>query len=163
MRPPAIWRQSPHYRVAPNRDITLVVLHATATPTSQSPLAWLTNPESKVSAHYLIDTDGTLYQLVAERDVAWHAGESEWKGLKHVNHFSIGIELVNTNDGRQPYLPSQLAACTELCLQICNDYGLTSADVVAHAQIATPAGRKNDPVGFPWPQFRASLQKAGLA
>ena len=49
--------------------------------------------KNEVSAHYLIDTDGTIYHLVNEQDRAWHAGVSLWQGDDNINSTSIGIEL----------------------------------------------------------------------
>ena len=37
-------------------------------------LNWLRNPKSQVSSHFLIAPDGTVHQLVAEANAAWHAG-----------------------------------------------------------------------------------------
>jgi len=161
MKHPVIFKQSPNYKAVPNRAITLIVLHATATDRIESPLAWLTDSMSKVSAHYLLGRDGTLYQLVAERDVAWHAGQSEWKGKQNCNQFSIGIELVNDNSGNMAYPPAQLDVCLDLVADLCKRYSLTRGDVASHATISPI--RKNDPQGFPWQEFRERLQKEGIA
>ena len=155
MKSQAIWHPSPNYRSVSERPITCIVLHATATPGLQSPLDWLCNPESKVSAHYLIGTDGVLYHLVMDRDIAWHAGESEWKGQKFVNNFSVGIEMVNANDGKMIYSESQVAKCAALVQALKYEFGIKAEDVVRHADIAP--GRKNDPLGFDMDAFRARL------
>lgn len=160
-RPDAQWCPSPNFRASPARDITCVVIHATATTGLESPKEWLCNAASKVSAHYLIGREGEVLQLVQENDVAWHAGESEWRGQPNVNAFSIGIELVNPNDGKTPYPEPQLAACAQLVTAICLQYGIEAADVVGHLDVAP--GRKNDPAAFPWDEFRAGLHAAGVA
>lgn len=151
---------SPNFAEAKDRKITCVIIHATATGGLQSPLEWLCLPSSKVSAHYLIDKDGTIYQLVDEKNIAYHAGESFWQGKAHVNQFSIGIELVNPNDGFYPYPEEQLQACAALVIAICRDYRIEAKDVVGHCDIAL--GRKTDPAGFPWEDFRARLASAGI-
>ena len=63
-----------------------------------SPLATLTDPNRKVSAHYLIARDGTVYQLVDESKRAWHGGLSYWGGQTDLNSASLGIELDNTGE-----------------------------------------------------------------
>lgn len=151
---------SPNFAKAKDRKITCVIIHATATGGLQSPLEWLCLPSSKVSAHYLIDKDGTIYQLVDEKNIAYHAGESFWQGKAHVNQFSIGIELVNPNDGYYPYPEEQLQALIELLVAICRDFRIAAKDVVGHCDIAL--GRKTDPAGFPWEDVRARLAKAGI-
>ena len=151
---------SPNYRAGNKRKITCVILHATATSGIVSPLEWLTSPQSKVSAHYLIGKDGKIYQLVDDEDIAWHAGISYWRGKENVNTFSVGIELVNANDGKDSYPQAQIDACLGLCVAICKDYGIRAADVIGHKDIAP--GRKTDPAGFPWDEFRGRLFDEGV-
>lgn len=154
-RPPLIPRPSPNFKRTPGRRPTCVVIHATATPGLLSPLGWLCNPASKVSAHYLIDTNGMVYKLVHEEDVSWHAGASFWQGRSGVNEFSIGIELVHPNDGFTPYAEPQLTACAQLTRAICAEYGISAYNVIGHADVAP--GRKNDPLAFDWYGFRLRL------
>lgn len=160
MKPEIKWVSSPNFKVGKNRSISTVVLHATATSKLASPLEWLTSPLSRVSSHYLIDKDGTIYQLVLERNIAFHAGESFWQGKAHVNNFSVGIELVNPNDGSE-YPQEQVQACLDLCIDICTRYRIPSADVVGHLDVAL--GRKSDPAGFDFEDFRNRLRAAGIA
>ena len=68
---------------SPNREARkcgrkpdLLLLHYTATESVEQALDWLTNPESKVSSHYLVDEAGRIAQLVGEPERAWHAGVS---------------------------------------------------------------------------------------
>ncbi len=79
----------------PLRSPTLLVMHYTAGFTAASAIAALTGRAKKVSAHLVIDRDGTVTQLAPLNVVTWHAGPSSWKGRKLCNSFSIGIELVN--------------------------------------------------------------------
>ena len=147
---------SPNRRkVKGKRAITCVVIHATATSGLASPKEWLCDPASEVSAHYLMDVDGTIYQLVDDNDVAWHAGVSEWNGQENVNDFSIGIELVNANDGKMPYPEAQLKSLVGLVAEICEVNNITAKDVVGHLDVAP--GRKTDPAAFPWDDFRIDL------
>ncbi len=160
MRPPFKKASSPNFTRVKDRKITCVVIHATATSGLASPLEWLSLPASKVSAHYLIDKDGSIYGLVSEKDIAWHAGESYWDGKAHVNSFSIGIELVNPNDGVYPYPEEQIQALVELVVAICKEYGISAKDVVGHCDIAL--GRKTDPAGLDWEDVRARLAFHGV-
>jgi len=136
--------------------IEMIVLHATVG-SAKSALDWLTSPASKVSTHYLIDNAGKVYQLVADDQVAWHAGRSSWHGVTKVNECSLGIELENANDGRDPYPAVQLEQCRLLCLDKIARYHIARGDVVRHLDIATPRGRKTDPAAFPWPAFADAL------
>ena len=64
---------------SPNFDARLappdmIVLHYTGMTTGEAALARLTDPASRVSAHYLVEEDGRVFALVAEARRAWHAG-----------------------------------------------------------------------------------------
>ena len=142
----------------------MIVIHSTATASLSSPLAWLCDPTSKASAHYLIDLDGTIFQLVLDENIAWHAGISQWKGREHVNpksgiptvnNCSIGIELVNANTGQMEYPKEQIYACAQLCKYLREEYGVAECDIIGHKDVAP--GRKNDPLGFDWEVFRQGL------
>lgn len=146
--PSAQWRPSPNFdRRPPATPIVAVVLHATAGAAYPS-LNWLTNPNSKVSAHYLISRGGELFQLVQEAHRAWHAGASWHNGRGDWNDFSIGIELVNANDGKDPYTIAQVATLVALLRGLVARYGITRDWIATHAQIAMPRGRKSDPAGL---------------
>ena len=74
----------------------LIVIHDTAGRLEKfSSVDWLSKPAAKASAHVVIERDGTVTQMVPFRRMAFHAGESSWKGRRHCNGFSIGIELVS--------------------------------------------------------------------
>ncbi len=165
IRPQSIDFPSPNFRPCPpGREVSCVVLHATAG-ARDGALATLCDPRpdslaSRVSAHYLIDEAGAVYRLVDERDVAWHAGVSAFDGNDGVNAFSIGIELVNPNDGKTPYPQPQVAACLELVADICLEHGIRAAAVVGHKDVAP--GRKTDPAGFDFDGFRTALVARGI-
>lgn len=71
------------------------IMHYTAGFTAESAIATLCNPAAKVSAHLVIDLDGTITQLVPFNRVAWHAGPSKLDGKTGCNSFTIGFEFVN--------------------------------------------------------------------
>ncbi len=143
--------------------IDMLVIHASPEPTLERTLAFLIDAigVAPVSAHYVIDRDGTIYQLVPEDKRAWHAGVSEWGTMTDLNSHSIGIEFQcpspNT-DELGTFTDEQIAAGIELCRDIITRYHIPLENVVAHSDIAP--GRKKDPgPHFPWDQF----VKAGLA
>jgi N-acetylmuramoyl-L-alanine amidase len=112
-------------RPSPNHDgrpaggaIDMLVLHYTGMRTAEEALARLCDPAAKVSAHYVIDEDGTVSALVAEGRRAWHAGVADWARQRDINACSIGIELVNPGHefGYRAFPGAQLAALETLCL-----------------------------------------------
>lgn len=151
--------RSPNHSPRHGHPITMLVLHATAG-SARSALSWLCSPASKVSASYLIDKSGRVYQLVADSEAAWHAGVARWNGETAINEVSLGVELENANDGKEPYPPAQYAALLELSRMKVAEYHIALDNVVRHLDIALPKGRKTDPAGFPWAQFKADLLAA---
>jgi N-acetylmuramoyl-L-alanine amidase len=136
--------------------VELVVLHYTAMPSCAEALDRLCDPAAEVSAHYLIDRDGTVRTLVDEGARAWHAGAGEWGGEGDVNSRSIGIELANT--GREPFAEHQMAALERLLAGVLERHALPPEAVIAHSDMAPE--RKGDPgARFDW--RRLALQ--GLA
>lgn len=139
-----VWRPSPNFD---ERRPNFVIIHATTNDSAAQALRTLTDPQRKVSAHYLIDRAGTLYQLVDERARAWHAGESCWGGQTDLNSASIGIEL--DNNGDEPFAEPQLEALLALLADVQQRYRIPAANFLAHADVAPR--RKSDPGSrFPW-------------
>lgn len=103
----------------------------------------------ELSAHYIIDFDGTVYQLVSEQKRAWHAGQSKWRKMDMLNRYSVGIELSSTTLGQSAYQPAQIKSLIKLSRQIIRHYQIPVTNVVAHSDIAPT--RKPDPgIAFPW-------------
>ena len=149
---------SPNYNSRSGAAIDCIVIHDTESDTAAAALSWFESPESGVSAHYVIDRDGTIYRCVAEMFRAWHAGSSELEGRTDVNNFSLGIELVGFATGT--YTDVQIDTVVELCVDLCLRYpAITVARIVGHSDIATPPGRKTDPgPHFPWDAVRARVR-----
>jgi N-acetylmuramoyl-L-alanine amidase len=131
--------------------VSMIVLHYTGMVDAKAALARLCDPLAEVSAHYLIDDDGTIHRLVAEDMRAWHAGKARWRGIEDVNSASIGIEIVNPGHelGYRPFSEEQVDALIPLVARIKESHGITRGNVVGHSDIAPM--RKQDPGElFPW-------------
>jgi N-acetylmuramoyl-L-alanine amidase len=136
--------------------VSMLVLHYTGMQTADAALARLCDPAAEVSAHYLIDEDGTVVRLVDEDKRAWHAGRSYWRGITDVNSASIGIELVNPGHefGYRPFADAQMDALIPLIADIKSRHDIPRANVVGHSDVA-PA-RKLDPGElFDWEMLAA--------
>jgi len=137
----------------------LLLLHYTGMDDHDRARAWLCNPISKVSCHYLVDVDGTITQMVAERARAWHAGKGGWLDETDINTCSVGIEVHNAghDGGAPPYPATQMAAVRALSKDIVERWQISPARVLGHADIAPQ--RKPDPGEyFDW----AGLAQAGI-
>jgi N-acetylmuramoyl-L-alanine amidase len=69
----------------------------------------------------------------------------------------LGVELVNLNNGTDPYPEIQHQATVELCVFLCRKYGVTSDDIVGHLDVAIPPGRKSDPRGYDLNRLRKDV------
>ncbi len=151
---------SPNMDARPGgRPIDTLVLHYTGMISAEAALARLTDPDAKVSAHWCIGEDGTLWRLVPEDRRAWHAGPSRWRGRSSVNDHSIGIELVNPGHefGYRPFPRAQMDALIDLARTIVTRHPIDPRNVVAHSDIA-PLRRKDPGELFDW----ARLAQAGI-
>lgn len=125
--------------------VSMVVLHYTGMESAAAALERMRDPEAQVSAHYMIDEDGTVTRLVPEDKRAWHAGKSYWRGITDVNSASVGIELVNPGHewGYRPFTEAQMEALIPLLAAVVRRHDIPLANVVGHSDVA-PA-RKDDP------------------
>lgn len=128
-----------------NADISMIVLHYTGMQSGEEAIERLCSEESKVSAHYVIDEDGSVYKLVEEKFRAWHAGVSYWRGMRNVNANSIGIEIVNPGHefGYREFTGRQYKSIIALCQELKQKYSIEDINIVGHSDIAPD--RKEDP------------------
>ena len=109
----------------------------------------------RVSAHFLIRRDGHVIQFVSTKDVAWHAGVSQWRNREKCNEFSLGIELEGTDT--HLYTQEQYARLEEIILKCRTAHPDIEEDaIVGHSDIAP--GRKTDPgESFDWQELQTRL------
>ena len=149
------------HRPSPNQDdrppgtpIDTLLLHYTGMLSGQAAIERLCDPVAHVSSHYVVEEDGTIWQLVDEARRAFHAGISFWRGHTGLNGRTIGIEIVNPghSHGYPDFPVLQLAAVCDLCLSILGRHPIPPRNVVAHSDVAPD--RKDDPgEKFPWADF----------
>ncbi|MEQ1821803.1 MAG: N-acetylmuramoyl-L-alanine amidase [Fimbriimonadaceae bacterium] len=149
-----IWVQSPNFDARPpGTSVDTIVIHATVTPTLKATVAHFLKPESQVSAHFTVGKDGSIVQQVSTFDRAWHAGVSlDSEGREKVNAFSVGIELVNLNDGFDVFPENQIQALDNLIAVLVRRFPVRY--LTSHEAVAQPKGRKSDPRGFPWNRLK---------
>lgn len=137
--------RSPHHKARATKP-TLIVMHASAGKSDAGDLSWIVSPQSKVSYHYLVGRDGEVYELVSPDRIAYHAGVSEWRGVKHCNAYSVGVSWANRNDAAEPLTGAQLKSMRELLDWLAVKYP-SIKEVVTHKDVAPT--RKSDPEKVP--------------
>ena len=156
--PVLISRPSPNYDVR-RHALDMLVLHYTGMESGAAAIERLCDSAAKVSAHYVVEEDGQIFQLVDDAHRAWHAGVASWAEREDINSRSVGIEIVNGgHDFGLPDFPdAQIDSVIWLSQQICDRHKIHPHNVVGHSDIAPL--RKLDPgERFPWEQ----LSEAGI-
>lgn len=134
----------------------LIVIHYTAMASCAEARARLCDPVAEVSAHWLVDLDGSSEALVAEDMRAWHAGAGEWAGITDVNSRSVGIELANP--GNAPFPAPQMAGLERLLAGVMARWKVPAHRVIGHSDMA-PARKRDPGARFDW----RGLARAGLS
>ncbi len=117
--------ESPHYSSRAGADIDTIVVHYTTAGTVSGTIAHFKNPESQVSAHYIIDKNGDIYQMVKDTDKAWHAAKA--------NRTSIGIEHVAKVGDRLTEV--QKKSSIHLIKWLMTEYKIPKENIKAHKQV----------------------------
>lgn len=153
-------RPSPNYGPrAKGKPVDILLLHYTGMKSADDALAWLCNPRSEVSSHYLVFEDGRVVCMVDEACRAQHAGVANWAGETDINSRSIGIEIANPGHefGYRPFPQAQIESLMTLCRAILGRHPIPPERVLGHSDVAPT--RKEDPGElFPWQE----LHEAGI-
>ena len=145
--------KSPNYTIkkTSKKKIKFIVLHYTGMQSERVSIERLTNKNSQVSSHYLINRKGEIIKMIDEKYIAWHAGKSKWKNFINLNDQSIGIELVNKGHqlGYENFSKKQISKLVLLCKNLIKKYKIKKTNILGHSDIAPL--RKVDPgEKFPW-------------
>ena len=138
----------------PKRDkkkIIFIILHYTGMKKESEAIKRLCNPKSKVSSHYFLKNNGEVLNLVPDLYIAWHAGKSEWKKIKSLNQYSIGIEISNPGHDHKykRFSSKQILSLIKLLKYLIKKYDIKKQNILGHSDIAP--NRKKDPgEKFPW-------------
>jgi N-acetylmuramoyl-L-alanine amidase len=146
--------------------VTEIIVHATGGPSCTGGRIAYSDPgtvermkkffegSGGVSIHYIVGPDGTIAASVPEGEVAIHT-------VGH-NETSIGIEMINRGDGREPFPDAQVAAMVRLVDGIRRRHNIPIELIKRHSDVDTstipcagqPVRRKQDPgPAFPWDRF----------
>lgn len=122
------------------------------------------------SAHYYVGFNGSVYQSVEDKNVAWHCGTKS--GYKHPdcrNSNSIGIELCvnlkpnfpNTADSKGWYFKdATVKTAIELTKELMAKYGVTPDRVIRHYDVTgkiCPNPYVYDNTEHKWADFKKAI------
>src|SRR5690606_34714535 len=135
----------------------MLVLHYTGMQSADAALARLCDAEAKVSAHYVVEEDGSILRLVPEERRAWHAGRGVWLGETDCNAASVGVDIVDPGHefGYRDFPDAQVDAVVSLIADIRSRWSSPDNRIIAHSDLAPE--RKQDPgERFPWKRLAAA-------
>jgi N-acetyl-anhydromuramyl-L-alanine amidase AmpD len=166
------WRPSPNYNsrmAGVGGQISMIIVH-TCEGAYTGCWSWLSNSVSNVSAHYVVNEEGTeISHLVAEEMRAWHIGAFYDCLLNRLrrcdltnvqsNHFTVGIE--HGGYASQTSFPTrQIEVSAQLACAITQRHGIPrdNQHIVAHGQLQ-PANRTDPGPNWPWVRYLALVQR----
>jgi N-acetylmuramoyl-L-alanine amidase len=155
---------SPNFGVRGPNKITTIIIHA-CQGTMLGTVATFKNSRTQVSAHYIVDLDGSILQMVKLENAAWHA-------LRPPNLWSIGIEHVDRRISagtltrgcmadRNWYTKPQLDASAALVAQLMHDFNVPLDKVIGHNDpyLRAFGNTHQDPGPYwPWVEYRKLVQ-----
>ena len=148
--------KSPNYNSRSNSKIQLIIIHYTALKNTLDAVSYLCKKEKKVSSHYLISQNGTVYNLVEDKFRAWHAGQAFWNEITDINSISIGIELDYSPSGKNnKFSLKMINSLKKLILKLKKKYKINKNNILAHSDIA-PFRKKDPGKNFPWQSLSSS-------
>ena len=149
---------SPNYNDRPpGTKIDILVIHYTGMVGLTEALERLCDPANAVSAHYLIDRNGQIFQLISEEKRAWHAGVSSWRETSNINNSSIGIELENPGHefGYKKFPKPQIDSLVRIAKDIIIRHPIPARNIIGHSDVA-PTRKKDPGELFDWRKLALS-------
>lgn len=157
-------------QTSPNTDdskicVEFLILHYTACSLEKT-LKIFQDSKKRVSSHFIIDTNGDIYELISAIDSpvkAFHAGESRWRDEKkqwnNFNSISLGIELINNNGNIFQYPKKQYDSLVQLTQYLREKYpALQDLNrILGHEHISGFRGKIDPGHQFPWEQYFSDL------
>lgn len=153
-----------------------LIMHYTAGRSGRSSARYFASNADQVSAHFVVERDGTIIQCRRTMAAAHHAGRSVYNGLSGLNHHTIGIEIANLGFSTsevpgwiksghknapawavwwEPYPDEQLRAVIDLSRAVRAAHP-TIKWVAGHDDVAP--GRKTDPgPAFPFQRIKDAI------
>jgi N-acetyl-anhydromuramyl-L-alanine amidase AmpD len=148
----------------PRKALVKFIAIQTIDGTVQDALNTLQDPDSATSVHYLVDSDGTVYQILPEHDIAYNLNNAWY------NQHSIGIEHAGfTASGYRWYNATQYLASAKLTAYLLKKYNLPldHDHVIGHSIVPAPTLPTNpnrvDPGPYwLWDYYFALVHQQGI-
>ena len=155
---PALWAPaySGNYEAGRSGNrINYIIIHDTEG-SYQSTINWFQNPQSGVSAHYVVRSrDGEITQMVRDADTAYHAGNYPY------NLQAIGIEHEGYASQNTWYTEAMYNSSAELARTLADRYGVAKdhAHIIGHYQVPYPSTHTDPGQYWRWAYYMSKVRR----
>lgn len=156
-----------------NRIKYIVIHYVGATGGAEANCKWYAGANRNASAHYYVDFDGSIWQSVEDKDIAWHCGAKKYIHPECRNTNSIGIELCVRNKGSKAdtskdwyFEDNAVVSAIELTKELMKKYNVPIENVIRHHDVTgkiCPNPYVYNHTKHTWEAFKSALvdKKAG--
>lgn len=120
----------------------IVIHYVGATGGAQANCKWYAGGDRSASAHYYVDFDGSVWQSVEDKNIAWHCGAKKYVHPECRNANSIGIEMCVRNKGSKAdtsrdwyFEDATVQTVIELTRELMARYGVPADHVIRHYDV----------------------------
>lgn len=145
----------------------IVIHYVGATGGAEANCKWYAGGNRGASAHYFVDFDGSIWQSVEDKDIAWHCGASSYRHPECRNANSIGIEMCVRNKGSHAdtsrdwyFEDATVAAAIELTRELMKKYNISAEHVIRHYDVTgkiCPNPYVYNHTSHTWEQFKMAI------
>lgn len=148
--------------VSNGRAIKYIVIHFVgAVSSAKANSNYFKSTYRASSAHYFVD-DTTIYQVVEDKDIAWHCGAKVYRHRSCRNSNSIGIEMCCFKNGGKVDISENVVNRTiELTKELMKKYNIQASNVIRHYDVTgkdCPEPFVSNPAR--WNNFKSQLGQA---
>lgn len=147
----------------------LVIHYVGALGGAEANCKWYAGADRSASAHYYVDFDGSVWQSVEDKNIAWHCGAKKYVHPECRNANSIGIELCVRNKGsladtsRDWYFEdATVQTAIELTMELMARYNISADHVIRHYDVTgkiCPNPYVYNHTDHTWEAFKAALME----
>jgi len=145
----------------------IVIHYVGATGGAQANCKYYAEADRSASAHYYVDFDGSVWQSVEDKNIAWHCGAKSYVHAECRNANSIGIELCVRNKGDQSstskdwyFEDATVQTAITLTKELMAKYGIAADHVIRHYDVTgkiCPNPYVYNHTQHTWEAFKAAL------
>ena len=145
----------------------IVIHYVGATGGAEANCKYYAGADRGASAHYFVDFDGSVWQSVEDKNIAWHCGAKAYVHPECRNSNSLGIEMCVRNKGSQAdtsrdwyFEDATVQAAIALTKELMTKYGVSADHVIRHYDVTgkiCPNPYVYNHTQHTWEDFKAAL------